>query len=149
MSDSCLTLHCRRWVRERLHKCFACRLRLGCGASQLLQSTPCCIWSRAMCVCIGVTWDQLYCNTIFIALIGHSGEADASCAPAGTIVFERRCQQRNHSQRHQYMRHLVYYRASNIGRHRIEDISQRATQDLKKFTSQVCICCCYSSALRA
>eukprot|EP01094_Clydonella_sp_ATCC50884_P023241 TRINITY_DN5522_c0_g2_i2.p1 TRINITY_DN5522_c0_g2~~TRINITY_DN5522_c0_g2_i2.p1 ORF type:complete len:658 (+),score=221.80 TRINITY_DN5522_c0_g2_i2:128-2101(+) len=38
----------------------------------------------------------------------------------------------------QYMDNLVYYRASNMGRHRIEDIDQRATQDLKKFSNQVC-----------
>jgi len=34
-----------------------------------------------------------------------------------------------------YFGGLVFYRASNIGRNRMEDVDQRATQDLKKFCS--------------
>ena len=36
-----------------------------------------------------------------------------------------------------YLSDLLFYRAANIGSKRIEDIDQRMTQDLKKFTSSV------------
>lgn len=36
-----------------------------------------------------------------------------------------------------YLSNLIFYRASNIGSQRIEDIDHRATQDLKKFSSSV------------
>jgi len=37
------------------------------------------------------------------------------------------------------MRNLVFYRSNNIGRHRIDDIDTRVTQDVKKFCTQVLI----------